>query len=177
VGVKRFDKTLHASGAVKRARRLRDSMTFAEKALSRALRKTDLHVRRQAPIGRYVVDFAIHDAGLVIEVDGGWHDLPDAQLRDLERDAWLESQGYRVLRFSNQQVLDDLDSVIDPIPTLPPRWGKGRDGGASAVLSGFAHEAAPPPVLDLQPTARTPTQPSPIEGEGALHPEPSASRP
>ena len=142
-------------------------MTLPEQLLWKALRKTDMHVRRQAPIGRYVADFAIHEAGLVIEVDGGWHDWPDAQLRDVERDAWLESQGYRVLRFGNQQVLDDLGNVVDAIlKSLPPRWGKGRVGGASTVVPGFAHEASPPPVLNSQSTARTPTQPSPIEGEG-----------
>jgi very-short-patch-repair endonuclease len=165
--VKRFDKTPHAAGVVKRARRLRGSMTLPEQALWKALRKTGLHVRRQAPIGRYVADFAIHDAGLVIEVDGGWHDRPDAQLRDIERDVWLGAQGYRVLRFGNQRVLDDLGSVVDAIlKSLPPRWGKGGDGGASAAVPGFVHEAVAPPDLDLQPTARTPTQPSPIEGEG-----------
>jgi very-short-patch-repair endonuclease len=191
--VKRFDKTLHPSGAVKRARRLRGSMTLPEKVLWKALRKMDLHVRRQAPIGRYVADFAIHDAGLVIEVDGGWHDLADAQLRDVERDAWLESQGYKILRFRNQQVSDDLEAVVDAIlKSLPPRWGKGRDGGASAAVSNFTHEAATPSALDFQPIARTPTQPSPIEGEGfsaltltqpspleregALHPDPFGGR-
>ena len=114
--MKRLDKTLHASGAIKRARRLRGSMTLPEKVLWKALRKMGLHVRRQAPIGRYVADFAVHGAGLVIEVDGGWHDFPNAQLRDVQRDVWLESQGYRVLRFRNQQVLDDVEAVVGAPP-------------------------------------------------------------
>ena len=73
-------------------------MTASEKALWKALRALDLHIRRQAPIGRYVVDFVHHGARLVIEVDSGWHDDPEAQLHDAERDAWLASQGYRVMR-------------------------------------------------------------------------------
>jgi very-short-patch-repair endonuclease len=167
--MKRFDKTPHAAGTVKRARRLRGSMTLPEQVLWKALRKMELHVRRQAPIGRYVADFAIHEAGLGIEVDGFWRDEPETQLRDVERDAWLQSQGYRVLRFRNQEVMDDLDGVLDAIlKSLPPRWGKGRVGGASAGVPSFVQEA-PPSVLDLQPIARTPTQPSPIEGEGALN--------
>jgi very-short-patch-repair endonuclease len=174
VGVKRFAKTLHAAGAVKRAHRLRGSMTLPERVLWKALRKTGLHVRRQAPIGRYVVDFAVHEASLVIEVDGGWHDQPETQLHDVERDAWLESQGYRVLRFRNQRVLDDLEGVVDAIlKSLPPRWGKGGVGGACTGSKRIAQEAAAPHVLDLQTIARTPTQPSPIEGEGALHSDPS----
>ena len=142
-------------------------MTLPEQALWRALRSLKLHARRQVPIGRYVADFAIHEAGLVIEVDGGRHDLPEAQLHDAIRDEWLRSQGYRVLRFRNQQVLDNVDGVVEAIlGTLPPRWGKGRDGGGGSEASGTTIEAASPPSFIQKPTAATPTQPSPIEGEG-----------
>ena len=165
--MKRFDKTLHAPGTAKKARRLRGSLTLLEQALWKAIRKTGLHVRRQAPIGRYVADFALHEARLIIEVDGGWHDEPEVQLRDIERDAWLAFQGYRVLRFRNQQVFDDLDGVVDAIMnSFPPRWGKGGVGGAGNPSKRIARGAATPPILDLQPTASTPTPPSPIEGEG-----------
>jgi hypothetical protein len=100
-------------------------------------------------------------------VDGGWHDLPDEQLHDALRDEWLRSQGYRVLRFRNQQVLDDPDGVVRIITdSLPPRWGKGRDGGGGSETSGKTMEAAAPLALFPNPTAATPTQPSPIEGEG-----------
>jgi very-short-patch-repair endonuclease len=142
-------------------------MTLPEKMLWRALRRFELHIRRQAPIGGYVADFAIHEAGLVIEVDGGRHDLPEAQLHDAIRDDWLRSQGYCVLRFRNQQVLDDVEGVVEAIlSTLPPRWGKGRDGGGGSAASGKTMEAVQPPTLFRKPTAATPTQPSPIEGEG-----------
>jgi very-short-patch-repair endonuclease len=158
-------------------------MTLPETVLWRSLRTLRLHVRRQVPIGRFIADFVVHAAGLVIEVDGGWHDLDGAQLQDAIRDDWLRSQGYRVLRFRNQQVLDDVDGVVEAIrATLPPRWGKGRDGGGGSDISGKAMEAvrppAPrtPPAIVLKPSASTPTQPSPIEGEGAPCSEPFACR-
>lgn len=167
-----FEHPRHAKGAVKRSRWLRRQMTWGERELWKALRKLKLNVRRQAPIGRYVTDFACHEARLVIEIDGGWHDLPEAQLRDSTRDAWLRTQGYRILRFRDQQVFDDFDSVVDAIrDSLPPRWGKGGDGGGRAEASEKTMEAAAPLQLVLKPTASTPTQPAPIEGEGAPHPD------
>ncbi len=63
-------------------------------------------------MGRYIADFVCHRANLVIEVDGGVHQLPDVAVRDLERDAWLISQGYTVLRFTTRQVEDDIDGVV-----------------------------------------------------------------
>ncbi len=90
-------------------------MTYAEKKLWDDLRRLDIHIRRQAPIGRFVVDFVIHKAALVIELDGGIHKMPGVQLRDLERTAWLEGQGYRVLRFTNDDVFHNLDGVLETI--------------------------------------------------------------
>ena len=151
-------------------------MNLPERVLWRALRKLDLHVRRQAPIGRYIADFACHEIGVVIEVDGYPHTLPERQQRDRFRDDWLRTQGYRVLRFRDRQVLENLDDVMTVIhEALPPRWGKGRVGGGRAEGSQKAWEALTlPPVSVLHGTASTPTQPSPIEGEGALHSEPSS---
>ncbi len=110
-------------------------MTLPEKLLWSELRKLDLHVRKQTPIGRYVADFAIHAARLIVEVDGARHDLPENQLHDAERDAWFEMQGYRTLRFTNAAVVNDLNGVVamiataaltPPSPTLPPSRGKGE---------------------------------------------------
>jgi very-short-patch-repair endonuclease len=169
-----FDHPRHAKGAVKRSRRLRLQMTWGEKELWRALRKLKLNVRRQAPIGRYIADFACHEARLVIEIDGGWHDLPEAQLHDAIRDAWLRSQGYRILRFRDRQVSDDFGGVVEAITeSLPPRWGKGGDGGGRAEDSGKTMEAEMPLQSVLKPAASTPTQPSPIEGEGAPNSDPA----
>ncbi len=87
-----------------RARELRRNMTDAEKRLWRELRlrQFDAHkFRRQFPLGPYIVDFVCLDARLVIEVDGGQHlDSPE----DRRRDAWLATQGFRVLRFWNTTV-------------------------------------------------------------------------
>lgn len=144
-------------------------MTLPERNLWRKLRKLGLNFRRQAPIGRYIVDFAFHAASLVIEVDGPLHDLPEKQQHDVAKDAWLRSEGYRVLRFRNVQVMDDLESTMEAIlRTLPARWGKGRDGAARTEISEKLMEAPPP----LAPKLATPCQhplpcPCPIEGEGA----------
>jgi very-short-patch-repair endonuclease len=152
-------------------------MTLPEKVLWKALRKPDLGFRRQVPIGRYIVDFVHLRARLVIELDGGWHDLPEAALHDALREAWLNKQGYRVVRFRNQQVLDDLCAVVDAIETPLPQGEKGRDEGGRAAGSGREGEA--PPALFLQRPALTLTQPSPLEGEGfavsegAPYPDPS----
>ena len=98
------------------ARRLRREPTRAEQHLWKSLRKIeDAHFRRQAPFGRYVVDFVCHRSRLVIEVDGAVHELEEVQAKDIERDAWLVSRGYLVLRFSNEQALFDTGSVIEAI--------------------------------------------------------------
>ncbi len=142
-------------------------MTVSERKLWWALRKLGLHVRRQAPIGRYVADFVLHDLALVIELDGPRHDLPEAQLHDALRDQWLSSQGYRVLRFRNEQALYDPDGVVKAIRgTLPPRWGKGRDGGEGSAIRDMTLEADPPLESIRRRRGCTPTLPSPIEGEG-----------
>ncbi len=121
---------------VRNARRLRKEMTFPEKRLWAELRGTKLHVRRQAPLGRYIADFVSHDCRLVIEVDGAPHEVfADRALRDIERDAWLATQGYRALRFTNAQVMEQMEQVLSeidaaalppPSPTLPPSRGKGE---------------------------------------------------
>ena len=124
----------HAPGVPARAKRRRRAMTYVEKKLWDELRRLDIHVRRQAPIGRFVVDFVVHNAALVIELDGGIHKLPDVQLRDLERTAWLEGQGYRVLRLSNDEVLADPSAVLAKV---------------EAILRGHAPRSSLPPTLTL----------------------------
>jgi very-short-patch-repair endonuclease len=94
------------------ARTLRRNMTEAEKrlwTLLRAHRFLGLSIRRQAPIGPYVVDFLIPARRLVIEVDGGHH---AAYATDIARDAWLAACGYRTLRLRNSDVLHNLPGVL-----------------------------------------------------------------
>ena len=104
-------------GGVQRARKLRAQPTHAEQRLWERLRRLDVRFRRQAPIGPYVGDFGCHGAKLVVEADGGVHDTPDVAVRDLKRDEWLTAEGFRVLRFSNRRISDDLDGVVSAIIT------------------------------------------------------------
>ena len=107
-----------------RARNLRKHSTDAERALWRLLRSHRLQgfkFRRQAPIGGYIVDFVCFEAMLVLEVDGGHHQ--EQSNSDDERTRWLESGGFRVLRFWNNQVLKEPDAVLETI------WRDLPEGG------------------------------------------------
>src|SRR4051812_14440803 len=111
------------------ARRLRANETSAEIRLWRALKALPLegtHFRRQAPIGPFIVDFACLEQRLLVEVDGPSHTTDDASRRDELRTAFLRQFGYRVLRFWNAEVYDNLDGVIETIlhhlnAATPPR--------------------------------------------------------
>ena len=98
------------------ARQLRRNMTDAERRLWRHLRRRQLvgcKFRRQCPIGRYIVDFVCFEQMLVIELDGGQH--ADQTARDAQRDAWLKTQGYQVMRFWNNEVLQKTEVVLEVI--------------------------------------------------------------
>jgi very-short-patch-repair endonuclease len=103
-------------GALKQyARRLRSEMTESEQALWWRLRGKQLlgvQFYRQKPIGNYIVDFYAPKARLVVEVDGSQHREGPQPLEDAQRDAYLVSQGLLVQRFSNLQVLLELDAVV-----------------------------------------------------------------
>ena len=103
---------------IERARRLRRESTEAEKRLWNKLRARQLlgaKFRRQAPIGPYIVDFVCFERKLVIEIDGGQHAEHDQRAYDEERTKWLKSQGFRVLRFWNNEVLGNLEGVLTRI--------------------------------------------------------------
>jgi very-short-patch-repair endonuclease len=98
------------------ARTLRRHSTDAERVLWRHLRArqlTGVKFRRQQPLGPYVVDFVCLENRLVVEVDGGQH--ARQRQADAERDAWLTRQGYRVLRFWNNDVLREPAAVLQSI--------------------------------------------------------------
>jgi very-short-patch-repair endonuclease len=100
------------------ARTLRANATDAERILwssLRLLKHQGFHFRRQAPFGRFVVDFACHDAKLIVEVDGSQHGLEENVLRDDRRTDYLNSRGYRVLRFWNFEVRRNLNGVVGAI--------------------------------------------------------------
>jgi very-short-patch-repair endonuclease len=71
--------------------------------------------RRQVPLGNYIVDFVTFAGHLIIELDGGQHAEPGQQAYDAERTRWLESQGFRVLRFWDNEVLSDWEPVEEAI--------------------------------------------------------------
>ena len=124
-----------SEGAHERARMLRRKMTDAEKKLWQMLRSRQIEgyrFRRQVPIGRFIADFVCHEARLIVEIDGGQHD-PSSEL-EASRTRFLESEGYRVLRFLNNEVLATPAGVLTvivedlrrlhPHPIPPPSWGR-----------------------------------------------------
>lgn len=95
----------------------RKKETPAEMVLWKFLRGKQLGVnfRRQHIIGNYISDFACLTQKLVIELDGGYHQLPSQKTSDEERTKWLESQGFFVIRFTNEEVLCDIEGTINRI--------------------------------------------------------------
>jgi very-short-patch-repair endonuclease len=117
-----------------RARQMRAAPTEAERRLWWHLRHRlavqGTHFRRQVHLGHYIVDFASHNARLIIEVDGGQHDEQSG--RDADRTRFLESQGYRVLRFWNNDILRNIDGVLQEIQsalTTTPTPNPSPQGG------------------------------------------------
>lgn len=99
-----------------KARQLRNSRTQAEKELWKVLRSRrlgGLKFRRQVPIGSYIADFVCFDARLIVELDGGQHAW-EAD-KDLKRTRDLELLGFRVVRFWNSEVFENLEGVADRI--------------------------------------------------------------
>ncbi|MCK0538695.1 endonuclease domain-containing protein [Alcanivorax quisquiliarum] len=97
------------------AKELRTNMTDAEHLLWRHLRACRLNqqkFRRQQPIGRYIVDFVNFKARLIIEADGGQH---NESATDQKRDSWLQSQGFQILRFWNNDILQNTEAVLQTI--------------------------------------------------------------
>jgi very-short-patch-repair endonuclease len=100
----------------KRARALRGSLTDAEQRLWRVLKRRQIagvKFRRQQPIGPFIVDFVCFDPRMVVEVDGGQH--ADQIHKDEQRTRWLEAQGYRVMRFWNNDVLANTEAVAKAV--------------------------------------------------------------
>ena len=122
------------------ARAMRASPTEAERKLWWHLRHrfptSGTHFRRQVRIGRYVADFACHATRIVIEVDGGQHGAASAA--DAARTKVLEANGYRVMRYWNNDVLTNIDGVLEDIlskitttpPPTPPHKGEGSTPNA-----------------------------------------------
>ena len=123
------------------ARSLRNGPTEAEKRLWHSLRAEKLRghkFRRQAAIGPYIVDFICFEMKLIVELDGPQHSEPNATELDQQRTAWLTARGFRVMRFRNQELDENIHAVVDAIGRVlveleenplpgPPRKGEGEE--------------------------------------------------
>jgi very-short-patch-repair endonuclease len=100
------------------AKQLRQRQTETEILLWSKLRDRQLlglKFRRQQCIGNYIVDFACMDKKLLVEIDGGHHNTDETIKKDLDRTMWLKSKGYLVLRFWNNDIMENLDGVVETI--------------------------------------------------------------
>ncbi len=133
---------------------LRRNSTDAEQRLWEHLRARQIagmKFRRQEQIGHFIVDFVCYEMRLVIEADGGQHAIEHD--KDNERTAWLQSQGFTVLRFWNHEILSSTASVLEiihghclnfPSPRPSPTEGRGE---ARTLLNGLQYEWIPPPLM------------------------------
>jgi len=102
-------------------------MTDAERVLWRALRQAfpDQHWRKQVPFADYTADFCSHRAKLILEADGGQHATEASKAYDAARTRFLATEGYRVLRFWNHDILTNIDGVLKAV-SLAIREGTER---------------------------------------------------
>ena len=106
------------NSAFLKARLLRNNMTAAEKTLWIYLQNKKFEgykFRRQHPLHLFIVDFYCHELGLIIEVDGAYHETKEQEEADEKRTELLKFQGLTVIRFTNDEVLADIDSVLTKI--------------------------------------------------------------
>ena len=101
-----------------KAKELRKSMTIAEAILWKHLRNNQLNglkFRRQHPLDIFIADFYCHQERLVVELDGGIHDESDQREYDEGRTFELKGKGYKILRFRNEEVINDIEDVLSRI--------------------------------------------------------------
>lgn len=122
------------------ANKMRSRPTQAEEMLWNVLRGKNLNgikFRRQHIVGSYIADFFCLKHNLIIELDGSIHQVPENKSSDAERTKWLQGEGYRVIRFTNDEVLHQIDyvqnKIIEELEKAPPS-GAGGAGGAGRIL-------------------------------------------
>ncbi|MFD2516566.1 endonuclease domain-containing protein [Salinimicrobium flavum] len=102
----------------KRAENLRNNPTEAESKLWEKLQSIPFkkyHFRRQHPVHHFIADFYSHKLQLIIEVDGGYHENPEQKVKDQQRTELLQFQNLEIIRFTNQQILQDIETVLQTI--------------------------------------------------------------
>ena len=100
------------------AQRLRKNLTSQERILWQLFRNHNFYgyeIRRQSPIGKYIVDFVCREKKIIIEIDGGQHNTPDNILADEQRTKYLEAKGYKVIRFWNNEIIKNIDGVYQKL--------------------------------------------------------------
>ena len=105
------------------ARNLRKKSTIQERRLWNLLKNRQFHnlkFKRQYPIGNYIVDFVCVQAKIIIEIDGGQHNTPEGIEADKKRTEYLDSCGYNVIRFWNNEIYENIEGVLRRIETLIP---------------------------------------------------------
>ncbi|MCF0243995.1 MAG: endonuclease domain-containing protein [Bacteroidaceae bacterium] len=102
------------------ARAQRKNPTEAEQAMWQLLRKNfkSYKFRRQHVVGEYIADFICLSEKLVVEIDGGYHDVPEQQAKDRQRTEWMQKHNLQVVRFDNEEVLYDSHNVIYQLKKL-----------------------------------------------------------
>jgi type I restriction enzyme M protein len=138
-GSEHFRGGLDFSGLLERTRQLRKTQTTAEAILWEMLRDrrfNDLKFRRQHQIGDYISDFYCHEKSLVIELDGPVHEGATQKVHDRKRDAYLRGLGHNVLRFSNDQVLNNPEKVLSKVAEVAFPLPVGEDLGEGHRVRG-----------------------------------------
>ena len=159
-----------------RAKQLRRAMTRPETMLWRHLkahRLAALGFRRQSPMGNYIADFVAHSCRLVVELDGESNDFEQRLRYDRRRDQWFAARGYRVLRFTNDDVTKNLEGVVLAIAqaaehAAPRSLTLPRKGGGS-TLAGRARQTPSDPEEEAVIVSETSTcvvLPPPLRGVG-----------
>ena len=106
------------SNNTKLAKILRKNSTIYENKLWYLLRNRQFHnlkFKRQFPIGKYIVDFICHEKMLIIEIDGGQHNEDNNIEKDIERTKYIESLGFKVIRFWNNDISENIEGVLNKI--------------------------------------------------------------
>jgi very-short-patch-repair endonuclease len=156
----RFSRT---PGMTSCARRLRKNLTDAEKRLWRALRRDQLlglNFRRQHPIGPYVLDFYCSALALAVEIDGGQHNYADKRLSDERRSRLLSNKGIRVVRFWNNEVLQNIEGVLSEIARFAEARHCNGTPSPALPLSGGGRRREPRKPSGGSPSATRSINPS-----------------